>query len=345
MKILLSAERDTSFVGAYLRKMTEALAPHEVSVSSAGWREVLREGARSFDRVHFVFVPGRSLSQLREVIDVELGATATTVSLSTFGLHDVLKEPVAGAAFSALASHPRVARILVHSNAPRRAQSAAAGLFDPSYDSVRFVHDPIYDDPLEFTVSREEARRSLGVAQGSVVALYFGTFGREKGADLLFDAMRELVDLPSLVLAAVGRSPPRIALALPPNVIRDDRFVDYPTAARWFRATDVVVLPYRRDYDHNTSGVLVQAALAERPTLAPDIAPFADVAAEYGTGKTFACEDVGSLASRLRELVQEPWAVEPAGHRRYVAAIESWATLAAELVPASCGRLAHAGRR
>ena len=74
--------------------------------------------------------------------------------------------------------------------------------------------------------------------------------------------------------------------------------------------------------------MLVQAALAERATLVPDLEPFRAVATEWKTGATFECEDVASLGAKLRSFVRSPWSQDPLVHRRYVERIESWDVLA-----------------
>ena len=63
---------------------------------------------------------------------------------------DVRSEVEGGVILSrALARHPKVARVLIHSNWPEPSSIA--------HPVVRVLHDPIYDEPRDFAVSRSDA--------------------------------------------------------------------------------------------------------------------------------------------------------------------------------------------
>src|SRR5207302_1106921 len=127
------------------------------------------------------------------------------------------------------------------------------------------------------------ARDELGLPADRVVALCFGAISKRKGVDLVAAAAATTPEI-LFVIAGAGAS----ELVSPAGNVRvDDGYVDYHTATRYFRGCDFVIQAYRRDYEHDTSGVLVQAALAERPVIVPALPPFRETVTEYDLGATF----------------------------------------------------------
>ena len=53
----------------------------------------------------------------------------------------------------------------------------------------KLVQHPLYDSFGEI-ISKEEARKKLGIASGEPVVLFFGFIRKYKGLDLLFEAMK-----------------------------------------------------------------------------------------------------------------------------------------------------------
>ena len=225
------------------------------------------------------------------------------------------------AALDVLLGRNAVTRVIVHSINPEVARGRADTLHVRPRAKLAWAHDPIYDEPNDFAIERDTAREVLALPADARIALFFGTFARKKGADLLARVARA-VPAVTFVFAGAGAS----TVAAGANVVVVDGELDYAVAARYFRACDLVVLPYRRDYEDDTSGVFVQAVIAERPVLAPAISPFRETVAAYELGATFECENVGALAIGVAG-APEVGAVAT-GCARYRAEIEPWSHLA-----------------
>lgn len=363
MKRLIVSERSTSFLRSYIAKLGHALRcrgdevfllsgepvdegslPSVTVLPSARFRDLcgtmdeeryvvacaiaLEQG---IEHLHFCFMTDPQ--RLYLALAVSPPAPRRTLTYSIFGLGAYLGRPIYRHFSELMLAHPSVHALLLHSNNPGVARRAARARGLLQSDAVQFVHDPIYDDVGAFHLTREAARVRLGLPQDRRIALYFGTFYRQKGADLLVDAARRLrqrTDVLVVLAGDVATAPP--AFARPDetdtNIRLDGRFVSPERMAAYFRAADLIVLPYRRAYELDTSGVLVQACLAQRPLLVPDIAPFRETVAEFDLGDTFRCEDVEDLARQVGDLCSEPAAARGRGWARYLARIESWADLA-----------------
>jgi glycosyltransferase involved in cell wall biosynthesis len=163
--------------------------------------------------------------------------------------------------------------------------------------------EPPYETPDFYRqISRREARETLGISPAERVVLYFGTYFFSKGADLLLEAAKFLPHVTFYMVGdtKLGSFDYNIQEKYPlPNVKWVNGYVTETDARNYFRACDVVALPYRHFYEHDTSGVLNQAMLAERPVLVPNISPFKDVITEFNVGNMHICEQSHSIDYNL----------------------------------------------
>lgn len=103
------------------------------------------------------------------------------------------------------------------------------------------------------TVTREEARRRLGLADDDFVLVFLGVIEEYKGIDLAMEALGDLAD-PAVKLVVAGRldgeSPyareVRELARKTPGVLLIDRFVPDDEVQLYFRAADYSIYPYRR---------------------------------------------------------------------------------------------------
>ena len=71
-------------------------------------------------------------------------------------------------------------------------QASAAALAELGARDVRVIPFASYADPYPVTLTREEARSQLGIAENDVAVLLIGKIERYKGADLLLEAVAAL---------------------------------------------------------------------------------------------------------------------------------------------------------
>lgn len=137
------------------------------------------------------------------------------------------------------------------------------------------TYHPSYAGHYPDVVSREEARRRLGVPEGSRLFLYFGKVKPYKGVE---DLIRAFGKLPGddNVLFVVGlpldrrikRSVETMA-ARDVRIRTDLRYISADEVQVFFNAADIVVFPFRRTH---TSGSIMLALTFGKPVIAPAIA-------------------------------------------------------------------------
>ncbi len=124
---------------------------------------------------------------------------------------------------------------------------------------VKLFH-PIYDQYLNTGLSREDARKKLGLQPNHKALLFFGLVREYKGLDILLQAC-ELLPEEYRVIAAGENYTDRDFKSS--RLLWENSFIPDIDVGTWFNAADIVVLPYRRA---SQSGIS-QIALAFRKPL------------------------------------------------------------------------------
>ena len=176
----------------------------------------------------------------------------------------------------------------------------------PTQRSAIIPHGHYVDD-YPSPPSREEARRQLGLDADEFIFLFFGNPREEKGLDLLIRALAALRDRPGWRLVTAGKMKPHQEAdirglvektGLGNRVRIDARHIADDEAATYYRAANIVVVPYRRIYE---SGVTIMAMSLERAALVSDLEPLTNKIVHHRTGLVFASGDETSLAAALHE--------------------------------------------
>ncbi len=138
-------------------------------------------------------------------------------------------------------------------------------------------------------ISREEARRWLGLGPDDRVFLCFGRLRAEEELTLLTEAFRA-ARIPTKRLVIASRLPfrgrtdwnryrIRIPLRLAPRIRLDERFVDDADVQRFVNASDVVVIPRRSALN---SGNVALGFTFGRVVVGPDLGVIGEILAETG---------------------------------------------------------------
>ncbi|NCC83760.1 MAG: glycosyltransferase [Clostridia bacterium] len=123
-------------------------------------------------------------------------------------------------------------------------------------------------------VTREAARRKLGIDHDKFVFLFFGNIKGYKGVDVLLDAFKKIRSRTNdVVLVIAGRiidtkseSKIHAYASADPNILLNTGFIEDSDVQYYFNAADLVILPYKRIL---TSGAALLSVAFERPIIAP----------------------------------------------------------------------------
>lgn len=158
------------------------------------------------------------------------------------------------------------------------------------------------------------ARDALGLPKDAFVIGWVGRVSREKGLDVLFDALPHLADV-SLHVAVIGEGPDRPALELNLRMTGQTQRVSWcglaPNAARLFSAFDLFVLSSRTE---GTPMVLFEAASAGVPIVATSVGGVPDVFSER-EAELVAPENPRMLAAAIRHVAEQGTAASERAQR------------------------------
>jgi len=134
-------------------------------------------------------------------------------------------------------------------------------------------------------VTREEARRKLGISPHAKMLLFFGRIRTYKNVPQLLTAFRKFSDPDALLYIAGSAEMPALAELCAREVILNSRlrtkldFVAQNVTQLYFRAADLVILPYNEILN---SGTALLSLSFNRPVLVPLRGAMAELQAEVG---------------------------------------------------------------
>ena len=161
----------------------------------------------------------------------------------------------------------------------------------------------------ETALTGDEARARLGLSSTNKTVLFFGNIARYKGLEYLIEAMAQVTKtLPDCRLIIVGRPKGseaywaaierRIeALRLRDKIIERIEYVPDADTEIYFKAADVLVLPYIHVFQ---SGVLFLGYNFGLPVIASDVGSLKDDIVENKTGLICAPRDPIALADAMK---------------------------------------------
>jgi len=201
----------------------------------------------------------------------------------------------------------------------------------PNVEKIVFLHDPIYEKTFLYKKDRNKIRTKLKINNSKKVILYFGNYFLSKGPDILLDAALKLKKNNNILFLFVGDTKTATfdfdkSKYKTTNIRFIDKYTTDKETTEYFAAADLVVLPYRHYYKYNTSGVVIQACLAHRPILVPDISPFKELIQQFNVGRTFKCENSMSLLKQIKDSIYKE-SLARYDFESYIAEIESWSSI------------------
>lgn len=234
-----------------------------------------------------------------------LEALATPTATS---LHTVLATPTAGQHATLQAVARASNRLVVHSDIARQLLGSVYGIDGAK---VAIIAHGVPDVPFE---SPDRAKAELGLS-GRRVLLTFGLLSRNKGIEVVLEALPEVVaEHPDLLYVVLGATHPEVrrhegeayrddlrrtvaALGLEKHVELRDGFVPLEVLTEYLAACDVYVTPYRAR-DQIVSGTLAYAVGMGRAVLSTPYRYAEELLAE-GRGRLVPFDDVEAMARGL----------------------------------------------
>lgn len=147
---------------------------------------------------------------------------------------------------------------------------------------------------------------------GQVNALFVGRFDRQKGFDILLEAMRMLEDAP-VHLTAVGGTVHDQSTFGPSKNVTYVGWLPVDSIGSYYAFADVLVVPSRWE---GFGLVVVEAASLSVPALASDSCSFPELIVNGATGMLFSTGDPAEIARCLRSTTREQWREMGDGARR-----------------------------
>ena len=225
-------------------------------------------------------------------------------------------------------------RIFVHT---KRMKEELVSEFGVDESRVVIIPFGVNNSVPNTTLTRAEARLRLGIAEREKVILFFGNINPYKGVEYLAKAFQELRAKDSnyrLVIAGKPDRFPEYWEALRATIDEDVRagkiilkaeFVPDEETEIYFKAADVLVLPYKHIYQ---SGVLFLAYSFGLPVVAADVGSLPDEIVEGQTGFVFRSEDSEDLVRSLNRYFSSDLYARLSERRqdiqRHVAERNSW---------------------
>lgn len=235
----------------------------------------------------------------------------------------------------------QVERFLVHADKDRRLLEAlrpGARVFKAQHPVYHFFEAP--------TVTRESARESLGLAREDNVILFFGHVRPYKGLDILLRSLPRVLNRQKVRLLIAGEfyeSRNRYDrllrnLGLHPYVVVHDRYVPNEMVATYFRAANLLALPYRAA---TQSGIVPTAYLFDLPVVTTSVGGLPEAVLDGKTGFLVPPENPAALAEAIVDYFQAHWEAPCRDQIRRFKQQFSWSTIAdgiEDLVGAAEGR-------
>jgi glycosyltransferase involved in cell wall biosynthesis len=173
---------------------------------------------------------------------------------------------------------------------------------------AQFVPHPLYDNFGE-RITKEEARRHLGISENDKIILFFGFIRKYKGLDILLDTVKDLKSqIPDLKLLIAGefyedrkKYMDQIdELGIKDNLILHTDFIPDSEVKYYLCAADCVVQPYR---NATQSGVTPLAYHFEVPMIVTNVGGLPSLVPDRKVGLV-AEPDSHDIANKVIEYFQ-----------------------------------------
>lgn len=224
--------------------------------------------------------------------------------------------------FFSLMVYKKADILFVHSNSNKRTLAQQIKLDE---EKIKVVPHGDFDTFIpERVVTKSEARKFFNLSHEQNVILFFGAIKEYKGLDILLNSLsfasKKINNLALIIAGMTGDAETRklvleyknIISKLPEGikVIFHGEFIPNAEVAKYFIASDVVVLPYRR-ISH--SGVLHVAYSFGRPVIATNVGDFEEIIEEGKSGFVLSSNTQENLSEKIVQAFSDRLKLEEMG--------------------------------
>lgn len=184
----------------------------------------------------------------------------------------------------------------------------------PKNKFIKHLPDPIRPATTH-TSEIQSLREKLRIERKRKVFLLFGYMEPRKGTHKVLEAISMIPkeDTQEICLLIAGQTSQKYRLVLeqltskvkslcPIQIITRYEFIDEEIIHIYFKASDYVLIPYQNHV--GMSGILLHAALAEKPVLAPKYGLVGKIVRDYQLGEIVDTKSTLAIAGKLKELSQ-----------------------------------------
>jgi glycosyltransferase involved in cell wall biosynthesis len=176
-------------------------------------------------------------------------------------------------------------------------------------EKLKPIPEPFNENPEEFNITKEEARKKFNVPLNKFIVLHSGRWIYVKGSDIFANSIREINkwglgdDMVFLIhINPVEKDLDRTIieeLKQENNVIIKEETLDKGQMSKLYLTSDLVVCGHRKVYEYSQSGIPIMAALAGSLIVSPNFSYFDDIINTYRTGTTYETENYEDLAEKI----------------------------------------------
>ena len=193
-------------------------------------------------------------------------------------------------------------------------------------------------------ITKDVARKKIGIPEGKKVILFFGSIRKYKGLEYLISAFQnvkqELDDIALLIVGNIYNSDNEgfkfysdliDLISHDDDIICINEYIPFEKIKSYFIASDLVVLPYIKTY---TSGVLLAAYAAGRPAIVTDTGALSEVVEIGKSGFIVPPKDVNALTQAIMEIINHADQMEEMGNyaKNLAETIYSWNNIALKTI-------------
>ncbi len=209
----------------------------------------------------------------------------------------------------------RIDHVIVHS--PFALDSLTKYFTQFPKEKIHLVPHGDTDFIYQINCSQSEARKKLNLPQGKKLILFFGQIKKVKGVDVLLKAyikVREKFADTKLVIAGSPWKMETDELEkiihqhhLEEDCILNFSYIPNELVPYYYKAADIVVLPYRKIY---SSSVMTRSLDYGSAVITSDLDTFKRIIVHGENGLLFQSENDADLAEKIVELLQNPSLIE-----------------------------------